>query len=87
MPQDQKHEWRRTSFRRPNGSSETASDDWTLFNSAGKRVARIYRYVFGVNAGRWTWFILVDGMPCNGGARLAATEREAQKACEARIPT
>jgi hypothetical protein len=85
---DQKRDWRPTSFRRLNGASEIAPNDWTLFDGAGKPVARIYRYAFGPNAGRWSWFVLVapDGTPCNGGTGSAATASEARDACQARIP-
>lgn len=88
MRLDQKREWRRTSFRRPDGSIEKVSTDWTLSNTAGQPIARIYRYVFGANAGRWAWLILAapDEPSCNEGAGLAASEAEAREACEARVP-
>ncbi len=80
--------WRRTSFRRLDGSIEFAPDDWRLVDGAGRPLARIYRYLYDPNAGRWSWFVLVspDGAPFNGGTGTAATGREAREACEALIP-
>lgn len=59
-----------------------------MLDAAGMPLARIYRYAFGPQAGRWSWFVLVapDGSPCNGGTGTAATGREAREACEALIP-
>ena len=83
-----KRNWRRTSFRRLDGSIDFAPDDWSLLDDAGRSVARIYRYLYGPHAGRWSWFVLVapDGAPYNGGTGTATTGREAREACEARIP-
>ncbi len=76
------------SFRQLDGSIELAADDWCLIDDAGRPLARIYRYLYGPNAGRWSWFVLAapDGAPFNGGTGTAATGREAREACEARIP-
>jgi hypothetical protein len=86
MGQEETRGWSQTSFRRLNGSTETVPDGRTLFDG-GRPVARVYRYAFGPNAGRWSWFILTasSGTPCDGGMGIAATEREAREACEARI--
>jgi hypothetical protein len=80
--------WRRTSFRRLDGSIEFAPDDWTLLDEEGRPLARIYRYLYGPNAGCWSWFVQVapDGTPFNGGTGTALTRKEAREACEARIP-
>ncbi len=80
--------WRRTAFRRLDGSMEFAADDWTLYDASGNPLARIYRYLYGPIAGRWSWFVMVapDGTPFNGGTGTAATGREAREACEALIP-
>jgi hypothetical protein len=77
--------WRRASFRRLDGSIAFSPDDWCLENSNGQPLARIYRFAYGPNAGRWTWFIQVDlqGRHYNGGTGTAETEREAREACEA----
>jgi hypothetical protein len=89
MAQDETGDWRPTSFRRPDGTVETAQDDWTLFDLAGRPVARVYRFAFGPNAGRWAWFVLitVNGTPFNGGTGTAGTCWEAREECEARVPT
>jgi hypothetical protein len=88
MPHHQKRDWRRTSFRRLNGSIETAHDDWTLFDVTGRPVARIYRYAFGPNAGLWSWLLMVapDGTAGSGRTGMEASAREARAACEARVP-
>jgi hypothetical protein len=80
--------WRRTSFRRLDGSVDIAPDDWTLEDAAGQPLARIYRYLYGPQAGRWAWFVQVDreGRPYNGGTGVAATGTEARQACEALVP-
>ncbi|WP_363351757.1 hypothetical protein [Methylocystis echinoides] len=80
--------WRRTSFRRLDGSVEFAPDDWTLLDDDGKPLARIYRYLYGSNAGCWSWFVHIapDGTPFNGGAGTAPTGKQAREACEARVP-
>lgn len=51
--------WRPTSFRRLYGSVEFALDDWTLLDEVGRPLARIYRYLYGPNAGCWKWFVQV----------------------------
>ncbi len=56
---DTKRNWRRTSFRRLDGSIEVAADDWTLCDDAVRPLARIYRYLYGPQAGAWSWFVLV----------------------------
>lgn len=88
MSQDEKRDWRRTSFQGINGAPEAAKDDWRLFDAAGKPVARIYRYAFGPNAGRWSWFVLVSPIatPHSSATGTAATGEEAREACEARAP-
>jgi hypothetical protein len=80
--------WRRTSFKRLDGSIDVAPDDWTLFDDNGRPLARIYHYSFGPNAGRWAWFILVasDGVPFNSGTGVADTGREAREMCERILP-
>jgi hypothetical protein len=79
---------RRTSFKRPDGAAGAAKDDWTLSDDAGRALARICRYLYGANAGRWFWTVLIapDGTPFNAGSGFAATEAEARKICEAMIP-
>jgi hypothetical protein len=79
---------RRTSFKRPDGRVDVASNDWTLSDDAGRALAHIYRYLYGSNAGRWFWTVLIapDGTPFNAGAGFAATEAEAREICEAIIP-
>lgn len=83
-----KRNWRRTSFRRLEGSIEIVPDDWCLEDDAGQPLARIYLHKFGPNAGRWAWFVQVapDGTPYNGGTGTAATGTEAREECEQRIP-
>lgn len=83
-----KRNWRRTSFKRLDGSVEAAPDDWTLCDAEGRPLARIYHYAFGPQAGRWSWFVLVapDGIPANGGTGTAATGREAREMCERLVP-
>ncbi len=80
--------WRRTSFRRLDGSVDSAPDDWTLLDGEGRPLARIYRYLYGPKAGCWSWFVQVapDGTPFNGGTGTAPTGKEAREACEARVP-
>jgi hypothetical protein len=80
--------WRRTSFRRLDGSIDVAEDDWSLRDDAGQPLARIYVYKFGPNAGRWAWFVQVapDGTPLNGGTGVAATGTKAREECERRVP-
>jgi hypothetical protein len=87
MDAGRKRNWRRTSFRRLDGSIDIAPDDWTLEDVNGQPLARIYRYAYGPNAGRWAWFVQVDpqGRPYNGGTGAAATGTEAREACEARV--
>ncbi len=80
--------WGPTSFKRPDGTADVASDDWTLSDDAGRPLARIYRYLYGANAGRWFWTVLIapDGTPFNAGSGFATMEAEARKICEAMIP-
>jgi hypothetical protein len=80
--------WRRTSFRRLDGSIDVSPDDWCLEDANGQPLARIYRYAYGPNAGRWAWFVQVDaqGRPYNGGTGIAETGREAREAFEALVP-
>jgi hypothetical protein len=80
--------WRRTSFRRLDGTVDIAPDDWTLEDDAGQPLGRIYLYRFGPQAGRWSWFVQVDaeGRPFNGGTGTAATGKEAREAVERLVP-
>ncbi len=79
--------WRPTSFERPNGSAHVAPDDWTLYDDAGRPLARIYRYLYGPNAGRWLWIVLnaPKHTPFNAGTGYAATGLEALEICEDRV--
>jgi hypothetical protein len=83
-----KRNWRRTSFRRLDGSIDVIADDWALEDPAGQPLARIYRTTGGPRDGRWLWFVLTDpqGRPFNGGTGTAATGQEAREASEARVP-
>jgi hypothetical protein len=83
-----KRSWRRTSFKRLDGSIQVTPDDWCLLDDADRPVARIYRYLYGSNAERWSWFVLADqgGTPGNGRTGTAASDREARDACERLIP-
>jgi hypothetical protein len=80
--------WRRTSFKRPDRTAGVARNDWTLSDDASRALARIYRYLYGANAGAWFWMVLIapDGTPFNAGSGFAATEAEAREICEAMIP-
>jgi hypothetical protein len=77
-----------TALKRRDGSVEFSPDDRTLLDGKGRALARIYRYLYGPNAGRWSWFVLVgpDGIPSNGGTGTAVTGGEAREACEALVP-
>jgi hypothetical protein len=88
METDKHRRWRRTSFRRLDGSIDIAPDDWCLEDPAGQPLARIYRFAYGPQAGRWAWFVQVDreGRPYNGGTGTAATGKQAREACEVRVP-
>jgi hypothetical protein len=79
---------RRTALKRLDGSVEFAPEDWTLLDGQGRAHARIYRYLYGPQAGRWSWFVLIapDGTPFNGGTGTAGTGKEAREACEALVP-
>lgn len=79
--------WRRTSFKRLDGSIDVLDDDWSL-SLGGLSIARIYRVNGGPQDGRWAWFVQVfsDGTPGNGGTGSAADGREARKSCEALLP-
>jgi hypothetical protein len=83
-----KRNWRRTSFRRVDGSIDVMSDDWSLLDDAGRPLARIYLQTAGPLSGRWAWFVLVapNGTPFNGGSGEAATGTEAREICEAMVP-
>jgi hypothetical protein len=83
-----KRNWRRTYFKRLDGSVDFAPDDWTLLDDSGRPLARIYHYSFGPNAGRWAWFVQVapDGAPFNGGTGVAETGTEAREICERLLP-
>jgi len=79
--------WRPTLSLQLNGLIDVTLDDWTLEDSAGRPLARIYRFLDGPNAGRWAWFIEVDlqGLPFDGDTGTAATGTEARDACEALV--
>jgi hypothetical protein len=79
----QKRNWRRTSFRRLDGSVEFSPDDWTLEDPSGQPLARIYRHLYGPRAGRWMWFVDVDaeGRPYNGGTGVALSSPRIAKIC------
>jgi len=76
-----RNSWRRTAFPSSGGDVEIAPDDWTLFDSSGEPLARLYKVMGGPQDGRWS-----DGSVGNGGTGFTATGREAREACEARIP-
>jgi hypothetical protein len=80
--------WRGTAFEDGSGSVEVALDDWTLLDSSGKPLARLYKVMGGPQDGRWYWTVLfrLDGSVGNGGTGFVLTGREAREACEARIP-
>lgn len=80
--------WRRTSFKRLDGSIDVIDDDWGL-SIGGLSLARIYRLKGGPQDGRWAWFVQVfpDSTPGNGGTGSAVDGREAREACEARLPS
>jgi hypothetical protein len=80
--------WRRTAFEDASGSFEVAPDDWTLVDSSGKPLARLYKVFGGPQDGRWYWTVLFrpDGSVGSGGTGFVAAGREAREACEARIP-
>jgi hypothetical protein len=44
---------------------DVTRDDWTLYDDTGHSLARISRYLYDVNAGRWFWAVLIapDGRP------------------------
>lgn len=88
MTEQKARRWRRTSFRRLDGSTDISPDDWCLEDDAGQPLARIYLFRYGPNAGRWAWFVQVDasGRPFNGGTGVADSGREAREAVEALIP-
>jgi hypothetical protein len=87
VPAMTKRNWRRTSFKGPDGTTNVAPDDWTLCDDVGRPLARIYHHLFGPNVGRWFWTVLVapDGTPFNAGMGDAATEAEAREICEAMV--
>ena len=76
--------WRRTSFRRLNGSIDIAPDDWCLEDENGQALARIYKVTGGPQSHQWFWAVQVgrDGQPRNGGTGYVPTGREAREACE-----
>ncbi len=73
--------WLPTSFKHPDGTSHVAPDDWTLYDDAGQPLARIYRYLYGPNAGRWLWIVLSD----RPGTGYAVTCSEALEMCEGMV--
>jgi hypothetical protein len=66
-----KRNWRRTYFKRLDGSIDFAPDDWTLLDDEGRLLARIYRYMYGPQGGRWSWLVLV----AQDGRHLATADR------------
>ncbi|WP_036282852.1 hypothetical protein [Methylocystis sp. ATCC 49242] len=88
VPAMQKRNWRRTSFRRLDGTVDVATDDWSLLDDAGRPLARIYLQDGGPQGGRWAWFVQVapDGTPWNGGTGYAASGREAREISEQLVP-
>ena len=84
----QSNKWRRTTFARLNGDLDIASNDWTLIDSGGEHLARLYKAVGGPHDSHWFWSVLVglDGQPFNGGTGYAATGQEAREASEVLIP-
>lgn len=79
--------WRRTSFKRLDGSVDIMIDDWSL-SDGGLSIARLYRINGGPQDGQWAWFVQVfpDGVPGNGGTSFAATGTAAREACERLLP-
>lgn len=80
--------WRRTTFTSAGGHVEIAPDDWSLLDSSGEPLARLYKVFGGPQDGRWYWTVLFqrDGSVGSGGNGFAATGREAREACESRVP-
>jgi len=54
-----RNSWRRTAFASSGGDVEIAPDDWTLFDSSGEPLARLYKVMGGPQDGRWS-----DGKAC-----------------------
>ncbi|MCC3246116.1 hypothetical protein LG047_12430 [Methylocystis sp. WRRC1] len=79
--------WRRTAFKRLDGSIDVMEDDWSL-SDGGLSLARLYRLKGGPQDGRWAWFVQIgpDGAPANSGTGVSLTGAEARKACEDRLP-
>jgi hypothetical protein len=77
--------WRRTSFKRLDGSTDIALDDWCLHDENDRVLARIYKMTGGPQSSRWFWAVQVglDGEPRNGGTGYFATGKEARETCEA----
>jgi hypothetical protein len=48
-----RNSWRRTAFASSGGDVEIAPDDWTLFDSSGEPLARLYKVMGGPQDGRW----------------------------------
>ena len=76
--------WRRTSFKRLDGSIDIAPDDWCLHDENAQALARIYKVKGGPQSAQWFWAVQVgrDGEPRNGGAGYFSTGREARETCE-----
>ncbi|MEK8121654.1 hypothetical protein WOB59_00600 [Methylocystis sp. IM4] len=79
--------WRRTSFKRLDGSIDVLDDDWSL-SIGGRSLARIYLLNGGPQDGRWAWFVQVfpEGTPGNGGVGVDDDGRAAREACESLLP-
>ena len=79
--------WRQTYFKRLDGAVEMAADNWTLVDDEDQSLARIFRFSFGPNTGRWAWTVLgtTKGSPSNCATGYADTELDAREECERRI--
>jgi hypothetical protein len=77
--------WRRTSFKRLDGSVDVVLDDWCLHDENDQVLARIYKMTGGPQNSQWFWAVQVgpDGEPWNGGTGYFATGKEARETCEA----
>ena len=62
-----RNSWRRTAFASSGGDVEIAPDDWTLFDSSGEPLARLYKVMGGPQDGRRLWT----------ASKRAARQREA----------
>ena len=82
-----KRNWRRTSFKRLDGSIDVAPDDWPLFDDNGRPLARIYITVSArMPDAAGSFWSRRYGVPANGGTGVADTGREAREICERVLP-